>query len=290
MKVCFAIAALLLSAGSAGAQTKVDKGMKFEKTASFRVYSLAGTIRIIGWNRDSLHVRGSIAKGDEFHMGGSPSGAKMFVENSDERNPRDAIIEVFAPVRSKIWVKTASGSVTVSSFLGGLDIYTVSGAITVSGNPDDMNAEAIDGNIRISGSPRFVRAKSASGRVEFTGNCDDATLSTVSGGVTVERSVFERARIESVTGAIRFEGAVSPGGTTVFDTHSGTTDITMARNADVDISLVTIAGKISNTLTSSRPIPGRYGRGGELTTTSGGGGAQLTAKSFKGNITLKSSK
>ncbi len=290
MKMWMIAAALLFGAASAGAQAKVEKGMKLEKTASFRIYSLAGTVRIIGWNRDSLHVRGSIARGDEFHMGGSPSGAKMFVENADERNPGEAVIEVFAPVRSRIWVKTATGSVTVSDFLGGLDIYTVSGAINVTGSPDDMNAEAIDGNIRISGSPRFVRAKSASGRVEFNGNCDDATLSTVSGGVTVERGVFERARFESVTGPIRFAGAISSGGSAVFDTHSGITDIAMAKNADVDISLVTIAGKISNALTSSRPIPGRYGRGGELTTTSGDGGAQLVAKSFKGNITLKTVK
>lgn len=283
-------AALLIAVNSAGAQTKIDKGMKFEKTASFRVFSLAGTVRIIGWNRDSLHVRGSVAKGDEFHMGGSPTGAKMFVENADERNPREAVIEVFAPVRSKIWVKTASGSVTVSSFLGGLDIYTVSGAITVSGNPDDVNAEAMDGNIRISGAPRFVRAKSASGRVELSGNCDDATLSTVSGAVTVDGGPFERARFESVTGSIKFAGSMKSGGSAVFDTHSGVTDIMMPKSANVDISLVTIAGQISNTLTASRPIPGRYGRGGELTTMSGDGGAQLTAKSFKGNITLRSLK
>ncbi len=290
MRLRIVATALLFGTAAAGAQTRVDKGMKFEKTASFRIYSLAGTVRIIGWNRDSLHVRGSIAKGDEFHMGGSANGAKMFVENADERNPKDAVIEVFAPVRSKIWVKTASGSVTVSSFLGGLDIYTVSGAITVAGNPDDISAEAIDGNIRISGSPRFVRAKSASGRVEFSGNCDDATLSTVSGAVTVEHGRFERARIESVTGPISFEGTMVSGGSAVFDTHSGSTNILMPKSADIDVSLVTIAGKISNTLTSTRPIPGRYGRGGELTTTSGEGGAQLTAKSFKGNITLKRSK
>ncbi len=290
MKMRFITAALFLVTSSLPAQIKVDKGMKFEKTASFRIYTLAGTVRVIGWNRDSLHVRGSIPKGDEFHMGGSSNGAKMFVENADERNPRDAIIEVFAPARSKIWIKTASGSVTVTAFLGSLDIYTVSGAITVTGDPADVNAEAIDGDIRLSGAPGFVRAKSASGRVEFTGKADDATLSTVSGAVRVERAVFERARIESVTGPIHFDGSVAPGGSALFDTHSGVTEILLPAKSGTDISLVTIAGKIVNTLTSTRTLPGRYGRGGELTTTQGDGGSQLTAKSFKGNITLKSSR
>ena len=284
------IVAALLLASSLGAQTKVDRGLKLDKNGSFRIYSLAGTVRIVGWTRDSVHVRGKIPRGDEFHMGGSPAGSKSFVENADERSPGDATLEVFVPARARIWVKTASGSVIVSAFLGSLDIYTVSGAISVTGNPDDVNAEAIDGNISLSGSPRFVRAKSASGRVDFSGSCDDVALSTVSGAIFVGSGVFERGRIESVTGPIRFDGSVTSGGTVVFDTHSGVTDISLPPGAGTDIQLVTIAGRIVNTLTKSRPLPGRYGRGAELATTSGEGGAQLVAKSFKGNIMLRSSR
>jgi DUF4097 and DUF4098 domain-containing protein YvlB len=285
------VAALLLfSSSMLGAQTRIDRGFRLDKTGSFRIYSLAGSIRIVGWARDSVHVRGSVAKGDEFRMGGSPSGGKSFVENADERNPKNATLEVFVPSRAKIWVKTASASVTVSGFLGSLDVYTVSGAISVTGNPDDVNAEAIDGNIKLSGSPRFVRAKSASGRVDFSGTCDDATLSTVSGAVVVDGGTFERGRIESVTGPIRFDGSVASGGSVVFDTHSGNTELSIPSGAGADIQLITIAGKIVNSLTSSRPTPGRYGRGAELNTTNGDGGAQLTAKSFKGNIILKTSR
>lgn len=281
---------LILFSTSLSAQTRIEKGIRFNKDGSFRIYSLAGSVRIVGWSRDSVHVRGTVAKGDEFHMGGSPTGAKSFVENSDERNPGDATLEVFVPARAKLWIKTASGSVTVSAFLGSLDIYTVSGAISVTGNPDDVNAEAIDGNIKLSGSPRYVRAKSASGRLDFSGTSDDATLSTVSGAVIVESGIFERARIESVTGPIRFDGSVASGGSVVFDTHSGTTDISIPNGAGTDIQVVTIAGKIANTLTKSRPTQGRYGRGAELSTTNGEGGAQMIAKSFKGNITLKASR
>jgi hypothetical protein len=280
--------ALLAFTSSVGAQTKIDRGLRLNRDAPFRIYSLAGTIKVTGWNRDSVHVRGTIPKGDDYHMGGTPTGAKSFVENADERNPRDAHLEIFVPAHAKLWIKTASGSVTVTTFSGGLDIYTVSGAISVTGNPDDLNAEAIDGNIQISGSPRFVRAKSASGRVQFSGTSDDATLSTVSGAVIVSSGKFDRARIESVTGPIQFSGSVALGGSTVFDTHSGTVDIAIPVGSGTDIEVVTIAGKIVNKLTSTIPRVGRYGRGGELNTTNGEGGAQLIAKSFKGNITLKS--
>ena len=281
--------AMLAVASSLGAQTKIDRGLRLNRDAPFRIYSLAGSIRVVGWNRDSVHVRGRIPGGDSYHLGGTPKGAKSFVENVDERNPKDAQLEIFVPAHAKIWVKTASASVTVSGFSGNLDIYTVSGAISVAGNPDDVSAEAIDGDIELTGSPRFVRAKSASGRVRFSGSSDDATLSTVSGAVVVSGGKFERARIESVTGAIQFAGSVELGGSTVFDTHSGTVDITIPKSSGTDIEIVTIAGKIVNKLTSTAPRPGRYGRGGELNTTNGEGGAELIVKSFKGDITLKSS-
>jgi hypothetical protein len=284
------IAASLLFASSVNAQTKVDAGLRLNPNGSFRIYSLAGSIRVIGWNRDSVHVRGTVPKGDHYRMGGGPQGAKSFVENADERNPKDATLELYVPAHAKIWIKTASADVTVSAFTGSLDVYTVSGAIAVTGNADDVNAEAIDGNIQLTGAPRFVRAKSASGRVEFTGSSDDATLSTVSGAVIVNNGKFERARIESVTGPIQFTGAVVAGGSTVFDTHSGTVDISIPKSAGTDIEIVTIAGKIVNKLTSTIPRLGRYGRGGEMNTTNGEGGAQMIVKSFKGDITLKSSR
>ena len=284
------IIALLAFASSLGAQTRIDRGLRLNRDAPFRIYSLAGSVRVIGWNRDSVHVRGTIPKGDEYHMGGTPTGAKSFVENADERNPKEAHLEIYVPAHAKIWVKTASGSVTVTAFAGSLDIYTVSGAISVTGDPDDVNAEAIDGDIQVTGSPRFVRAKSASGRVQFSGSSDDATLSTVSGAVVVTNGKFERARIESVTGPIQFAGSVEMGGSTVFDTHSGAVGITIPRSAGTDIEVVTIAGKIVNKLTSTSPRAGRYGRGGELNTTNGEGGAQMIVKSFKGDITLRSSR
>lgn len=284
------LVALLAFTTSLGAQTKVDRGLRLNRDAPFRIYSLAGSVKVTGWNRDSVHVRGTVAKGDEFRMGGTPTGGKSFVENADERNPKDAQLEVYVPAHAKIWIKTASGSVTVSGVSGSLDIYTVSGGITVTGNPDDLNAEAIDGNIEVTGRPRFVRAKSASGRVQFSGTSDDATLSTVSGAVVIAGGKFERARIESVTGPIQFTGSVALGGSTVFDTHSGTVDITVPQSSGTDIEIVTIAGRIVNKLTSTAPRVGRYGRGGELNTTNGDGGAQLIAKSFKGVITLRSSR
>lgn len=275
-----------LSASVAGAQTKVSRGIHLNADGAVRIYNLGGSVRVTGWNRDSVSVRGTIGKGSALHMGGGNAGIKMFVEDMDERNPAPAMLEVFVPVKAKVWVKTATASIDVTGVSGSLDLYVVSGPITVSGNPTDVNAEAIDGPIRINGSPSWVRAKSASGDVSFDGRTSDVTLSTVSGKIQVKGAHFEKAKFESVTGDIRFDGSFERGGLVNFDSHSGAIELGIIPTSPADFDIVSIAGSIANKLTSKKPATGRYGRGAELGTSTGDGGVQVIVRSFKGQVSL----
>ncbi len=279
------LVAILICASESGAQTKVSRGLHLDPDGAVRIYNLGGSVRVTGWNRDSVAVRGSLGKGSVLHMGGGPQGMKMFVEDADERNPAPAVLEVSVPMNAKVWIKTATAGIDVSGVSGSLDLYVVSGPIKVSGDPADVNAEAIDGSIRIVGSPAWVRAKSASGDVTFEGKSADITLSTVSGKIDVKGSRFEKARFETVTGNIGFNGSFERGGITTFDTHSGTIDLGVSGSADFDV--ISISGTISNKLTSTRPIAGRYGRGSELATASGDGGTRVEVRSFKGPVFLR---
>ena len=275
----------LISSGAA-AQTKVNRALQLNATGAVRVYNLVGSVRVTGWNRDSVAVRGTLGMGNVLHMGGGGTGMKMFIEGMDERNPSPADIEVMVPVRAKVWVKTATASITVSGVSGSLDLYVVGGDIRVNGSPADVNAEAIDGSITIVGSPGWIRAKSASGSVSIDGSSPDVTAATVSGKIDVNGSRFEKAKFESVTGNIRFAGSFDRGGLVNFDTHSGSIDISMPAGSAADFDVVSIAGSVSNKLTKSKPLPGRYGRGAELTTESGAGGTRVVVRSFKGPVTL----
>ena len=278
--------ALALVAAEASAQTKVSRGLKINADGAIRIYNLVGSVRVIGWNRDSVLVRGTLGKGNSLHMGGAGAGMKMFIEGVDERNPSPADIEVSVPMRAKVWVKTATASIEVSGVAGSLDLYVVGGNIKVTGNPADVNAEAIDGSITIVGSPAWVRAKSASGDVTLNGSSSDVTVSTVSGKIDVDGARYERAKFESVTGNIRFSGSFERGGMVNFDTHGGTIEVGIPAGNGADFEVVSIAGKVTNRLTSSRPVAGRYGRGAELNTTSGNGGTRVVIRSFKGPVTL----
>lgn len=295
----FGVLALsLLSTFSAGAQlqVKVERGLRLDADGSIRITNLVGSVRVTGWDRDSVSLRGSIPKGDKLFMGGGPRGMKMFIETLNDRNPQPSTLEVMVPARAKVWVKTATAQIDVSGITGELDLYVVGGKIRVSGKPAELNAEAIDGDIEVNGKPGWLRAKSASGTVTLNGSSPDASISTVSGGITVNsvpaegQGKFERAKIETVTGPIRFNADIEKGAAIDFDTHSGSMDIAIPRRTGADFEIASIAGTISNELNYSKPVKGRYGRGSELVMTNSSGGARVNIRSFKGPVTLRIAK
>jgi len=284
------LAAMLIMAAPLAAQKKIERRMPLGMEGAFRIMNMVGSVVIHGWNKDTVLIRGSLAPGDKFYAGGGYTGAKMFIESASEHDPKPTNLEIWVPARVRLWVKTATANIDVQGVDGGLDLYTVSATIDVTGNPHELNAEAIDGDIHIAGSPSWLRAKSASGAVTFRGASSDAGISTVSGAVKIEGGVFERTKIETVTGNVSFNGRLDRSGTFDFDTHSGSIDIAIPDKTSASFSVVTIAGTIANNVSRTVPSAGRFGRGSELTTEIGDGGARISVRTFKGSVTLRRSK
>ncbi len=254
---------------------------------ALRIVNMVGSVVVHGWAKDTVMLRGTMSPADRFYGGGAYTGVKFGIESATNADPGPARLEIWVPSRARLWVKTATANIDVSGVEGGLDLYVVSGTIDVTGDPRELNAEAIDGDIHIIGSPSWVRAKSASGAVTFRGASSDAGFSTVSGAVHVEGGTFERTRIETVTGDISFSGRLDRSGAFDFDTHSGNIDIAVPEKTSASLSVVSIAGTITNTLSDKSPVAGRFGRGAELYTDVNGGGAKVSVRTFKGPVTLR---
>jgi hypothetical protein len=274
------------------AQKKIERKLPLGMEGALRVVNMVGSVVVHGWSKDTVLVRGTLGPGDNFFMGGGYTGAKMFVESLNDRDPKPTRLEIWVPARVRLWIKTATANIDVSDVTGGLDLYVVSGTIDVTGNPHELNAEAIDGDIHITGSPSWVRAKSATGAITLRGASPDAGLSTVSGPIKVDggTGVFERTKLETVSGNISFAGRLDRSGAFDFDSHSGSIDIAIPDKTSATFSVVTIAGSITNDLSRKSPIPGRFGRGAELTSEESGGGAKVSVRTFKGPVTLRRTK
>jgi DUF4097 and DUF4098 domain-containing protein YvlB len=290
--LALALGGALAAAASLGAQQKINQRFAVTPTASIRIFGDLGSLRILGWERDSVVITGTLPAGARFDAsrGGNPDkpspGMKIYLEVARTPAP-DAKLELRVPARARVWAKSGSADVEVTGLTGGVDLNIVGGSVRVACSPAELQVESMDGGVTIEGSPAWLRAKTATGDIVLRGGSEDAGISTVSGGVRVGEGRFERVKLTSVTGPITFAGDLARGATIDIDTHSGPIELRLPTRIDAEFDVATVTGTIENTFNSRRPIVGREGRGMELGFSSGTGRARVFIRSFKGNISLR---
>lgn len=286
-----AVLALALAApplwGQSGEQ-RIDRRIAVDPDVSLRIHNMAGSVRIEGWDRDTVAVTGSLAGSPttRFFMGGNRRAAKMGVEGPLELDQPPAHLYLRVPARAKVWVKTATATIVFTGLRGGVDGFSTSGTIRFEGEPDQLNLETMDGNIEVNAGGTWIRAKTASGAITIRGPGEDVGAATVSGSVSMLSAGMRRARIESVTGDLEFSGWLTRDGDLTIETHSGMIDILLPRDIKADFDLSSYHGTIRNEFGPPASGSGRAGIEQSFS-TGDGGGADISVRSFKGNILLR---
>ncbi|HEX5387496.1 MAG TPA: hypothetical protein VFW66_12385 [Gemmatimonadales bacterium] len=255
-------------------------------TASVKVFDPAGSVRIVGWDRDSIVVRGRVPPGQRFFFGGSAEGVKLGLEDRAgvQDSPPCALV-IYLPRRSHVSVKTASAAITGSDVSGWF--YSVSGAVHLSGSASSIEAETMGGSIDLDVVAPWVRARTGDGPLLLRGAPEDADAATIAGVLEIASAAIFRGRFASVTGDIHYAGAPRTGGVFEFSDHSGAVDLLLPRGAGGDFNLSTITGEIVNDYASVRPAIQGTGPARSLHLELGGNGGHVTVRTFKGAIRLR---
>lgn len=275
----------LLLPGALSAQQKVTGGFQLDADGSLRITIPAGTVRLIAWDRDSVAVTGTIAPGGGTYYGGGRGRAgKLGIEARDMSGTGPgADIEIRVPAGARLWVKTVSASVNVEGARGEVDCISVGGSIRIDGNPRVLNAETMDGIVTVENAGGVMRIRTGGGNIGVRGPGGDITASSVGGSIDVTTDRLERGRFESVTGAIRFGGNIARGGALEAETHSADVTLRFVGGLDAEVTLASVAGQAFNRLSEKgSAVP----KGKTAVFIAGEGGAQVSARSFKGTVTI----
>lgn len=287
---------LALSAADAAAQQQLDHRRPLRADGLLRIHNLVGSTRIIGWDRDSIAVTGTVAKGGgRFYVGGDAGGVKLGVERGlpaadaslEVPDSAPAHLDVRVPAGARVWVRAASASVEVSGLIGGIDVASVTGRIHISGAPREAIVESMAGEIVIEAAdPTTIRAKSAAGAVSLSGGARDANVTTVTGDITISDGVYERGLFESIEGAIRFNGDLAMAGDFEFINHAGPVELRLPANVSADFLVNTFHGEVDNAFGSEAVRSRPDLRGRELAFSRGSAGAHVVIRTFKGRVSL----
>jgi DUF4097 and DUF4098 domain-containing protein YvlB len=268
-------------------QQKISRRIAIDPDASIRIGNMASNTRLIGWDRDSIAVTGTIPAGTTFFFGGHGRLAKMGVERDEKLTGSAGLgdMEVRVPQRARVWVKALEGWIEVSNFQGEADLVAVGGSITVGGAMRLLTAETLEGSIDVSGASQMVRLKTGGGKVSVSKVTGDLSVSTVGGGVSLLEVEPTTALVETVSGNVVYDGTLNRRATLNVQTHSGNVELRLPRDTGAEFDLHSIDGFVMVSLNPKGPM-NKPIRGQPQFFGNAGGGAFVMVRSFKGDIRL----
>ena len=268
---------------------KVDQKAKFAKDGSITIETLAGSIEIIGWDKNEIQVTGTVeekAKKFVFDVGKKKARLKVESPDNTKGNVKGSNLIIHLPRRCKVDVSSVSADITVDKVTGRLYPQTVSGDVKVSGTLDEIEVETVSGEIDLDVESGSVRANSVSGDLALNGVKGDVNAETVSGEILVRGGTFKRFDANSVSGDVEFHGALNGDGTFRFNSHSGDIVLYLPANTSADFEINTFSGDIDNAFGPEAERTSEYVPGKELEFTTGNGDARVRIHTISGDVEL----
>ena len=217
---------------------------------------IAGSVRIIGWDRNEVQITGTIGDDvEELDVSGSSDRISIEVAlPGGRRNLRDvdADLEIHVPAGSTVETETVSADISVEGVSGEVEMESVSGDITIEGAMREAEAATVSGDIHLTS--------------------DDP---------------LREGEFASVSGDIEFRAALDANGEFSFASVSGDIELRLPSNTSAEFSIETFSGRIDNEFGPQAEKDSEYLPSKSLEFSIGSGSASVEAESFSGRVSLR---
>lgn len=274
---------------------RIDTTVAFSPSGTVDLSLVSGTMRVSTWDRSQVRVVASTS--GERSLQFDASNSHLSLEQSrDGRGSRNgsrnggdvgsASYEVTLPAGARATLSSVSGSIDASGVRGPVEVSAVSGSVKLRDLGSTLSVQGVSGSITVVNVASDARVENVSGRISLTGVGGSASAETVSGPILVTGVRGDRVHATSVSGSLDFAGPVSPTGRYDFETHSGTSNIRLASNANVAISVETFSGSVSNDYPGATRRRNSYSDddGSNYEYVIGRGSGRLRVETFSGSV------
>jgi len=262
-------------------QQAIEHRQALAPGAGVKLFVSAGRVHLVGWDKDTVVIRGTVAAKSTFYYGAFHGGVKMSIEPDSA----PARLDVYVPRSSLVSIKAVSAEIDATDVSGWF--YGVASHITLRGAAHNVEAESISGDLDVAVTAPWVRARTGQGRLTLGGQVADLNASTINGAIDVMTSGLETARVSTVNGDLRVAGDPGTQGLISIDDDAGPVDLVLGSHMGGQCDITTVLGAIVSEIPSVRPVAGASGRGQQLSLLIGHGSARITIRTFKGNVRVR---
>lgn len=289
---CLALfAAFTLPFAAQAAEDNLDRKVAADANGEVLISNVSGSVEVRGWDRNEVHVTGTID--DEIE--------RVDVESANGRTvikvvmPRgmnrggDAQLEVLVPKLSAVEVKSVSADVSSRGVLGTQRLTTVSGQITadVAGDNSEVRSVSGDLTVRGSGKPIALRVSSVSGSLDLTNAAGRVDVVTVSGDARVHMNEASEVRGRTTSGNFELSAKLTSDGRVEVEGVSGDLALRLAPRGAYSAEVESFSGDIEGCLASGKvERVSKYGPGTRLNIRTPESGARVRAKTLSGDVDI----
>ena len=286
-RAALVLAAVLGAPSWLAAQTPVDQKRPATPDGSVSIENMSGSVKVTGWEKAEVQVRGTVGAGGELSFEGS--GKRTHIEIEGEHNPMGikSDLEVFVPAGSTVEIEGFQATISVTGVTGSVKAETVNGGITQAGAAKHVELQSVNGDVDVTKATGRVKAESVNGGVSLHDASGELEASTVNGRLQVVGGSYERAQLESVSGPVRFEAGLGSRATLSIETVSGQVDLVLAGAIGADFAVSSFSGHITNELGPAAQKQGKWTPQAELSFTTGSGGVRVTVETLSGAINIR---
>jgi DUF4097 and DUF4098 domain-containing protein YvlB len=251
------------------------------------IENMAGSVKLVGWDKAEVQVRGSVGDGGQLSFDGS--GKRTHIEIEADYNPMGikSDLEVFVPAGSSVAIEGFQATISVTGVTGSVTAETVNGSITQAGAAKHVELQSVNGDIEVTKAAGRVKAEAVNGAVTVRDASGELEASTVHGKLHVLGGSFERAGLESVAGPVRFEAALSARAALSIETVSGSVELLLPGSIGAEFQVSSFSGRITNELGPPAEKHSKWTPETELRFTTGSGGARITVETLSGAIGIR---
>jgi len=285
-----ALAALALVSCAALAEDSVDRKNPASATGEVEVDSVAGVVSISGWDRNEVHVTGTLGDGVE-RLDFETQGNRTIVKVVHKRRGRwedDTELSIRIPKGSRLHAKTVSAELSVTNVVGQQELQTVSGDISTSIVKADADVSTVSGNITLRGEGQstVVSVTTVSGDARITRVSGDVRANSVSGTLSVSMDQVKRARAQTTSGDLALAGTLEKDGRIDAESISGEVQVDLRGKINAYFDVESFSGDIENCFGPKPERADKYGPGTELHFKEGDGGGRVRLQTLSGTVSL----
>lgn len=302
---CAAITLAVLTAGwpaaSSAQVVRIDRTVPFDQNGDVSLEVVTHGVVIESWDRAEVQVIGEYDSTiEELEIDASDDDFDLelsFLESRNRDRPdgsRELTVRV--PAGTAVSVESVSGSVRFLRVAGvpgnaAVDLESVSGSIEFVGPASEVQLSSVSGSVTLEGEADEIEIETVSGGIRIEGGGAAIDTETVSGRTSISGGVpIRELSMESVSGALIFDGDLAPGGSIDAETFSGSVGLSFRSSPDARFNLETFSGSIgwdlpgstSETVRSNRFIPGE-----SVSFQVGTGSGSVDASTHSGSVTVE---